>query len=111
MLGTMITQASDKLKWGTGGEKGPKAAAEAPPLWASQIEDLRFAAAPMRGAARRAFQAERTVKYCHGSARFAETGLGWSREAGEVGVAEHRRGIVGVDAHSAGSGRKRWEEK
>jgi len=65
----------------------------------------------MRGAARRAFQAERTVKYCHGSARFAETGLGWSREAGEGGVAEHRRGIVGVDAHSAGSGRKRWEEK
>ena len=107
----MITQASDKLKWGTGGEKGPKAAAEAPPLWASQIEDLRFAAAPMRGAARRAFQAERTVKYCHGSARFAETVLGWSREAVEVGVAEHRTGIVGVDAHSAWSGRKRWEEK
>src|SRR6185436_2805883 len=82
---------------------------EAPPLSASQIEDLRFAAAQMRGAARRAFQAEMTLKYCHGSARFAETVLGWSREA--VGVAEHRTGIVGVDAHSAWSGRKRWEEK
>ncbi len=107
----MITQASDKLKWGTGGEKGPKAASEAPPLSASQIEDLRFAAAQMRGAARRAFQAEMTLKYCHGSARFAETVLGWSREAVEVGVAEHRTGMVGVDAHSAWSGRKRWEEK
>src|SRR5262245_17952028 len=107
----MITQASDKLKWGTGGERGPKAAAEALPLSASQIEDLRFAAAQMRGAARRAFQAEMTLKYCHGSARFAETVLGWSREAVEVGVAEHRTGIVCVDAHSAWSGRKRWEEK
>ena len=84
----MITQASDKLKWGTGGERGPKAAAEALPLSASQIEDLRFAAAQMRGAARRAFQAEMTLKYCHGSARFAETVLGWSREAVEVGGAE-----------------------
>src|SRR5512132_3250531 len=107
----MITQASDKLKWGTGGEKGPKAASEAPPLSASQIEDLRFAAAQMRGAARRAFQAEMTLKYCHGSARFAETVLGWSREAVEVGLAEHRTGIRCVGAHSAWSGRKRWEEK
>ena len=107
----MITQASDKLKWGTRGERGPKAAAAAPPLSASQIEDLRFAAAQMRGAARRAFQAEMTLKYCPGSARFAETVLGWSREAVEVGLAEHRTGIVCVDAHAAWSGRKRWEEK
>jgi len=94
----MRTQASDKLKWGTGGERGPKAASEALPLSASQIEDLRFAAAQMRGAARRAFQAEMTLRYCHGSARFAETVLGWSREAVEVGVAEHHTGIVCVDA-------------
>ena len=107
----MITQASDKLKWGTGDERGPKAASEAPPLSASQREDLRFAAAQMTGAARRAFQAEMTLKYCHGSARFAETWLGWSREAVEVGLAEHRTGIVCVDAHAAWSGRKRWEEK
>jgi hypothetical protein len=65
----------------------------------------------MRGAARRAFQAEMTLKYCHGSARFAETVLGWSREAVEVGLAEHRTGMVCVDAHAAWSGRKRWEEK
>ena len=107
----MITQTSDKLKWGIRGERGPKAASEAPPLSTSQIEDLRFAAAQMKGVARRAFQAEMTLKYCHGSARFAETVLGWSREAVEVGLAEHRTGIVCVDGHSAWSGRKRWEEK
>ena len=107
----MITQARKKTKRKTRREGGPKAASEALPLSASQIEDLRFAAAQMRGAARRAFQAEMTLKYCHGSARFAETVLGWSREAVEVGVAEHRTGIVCVDAHSAWSGRKRWEEK
>lgn len=107
----MITQASDKLKWGTGGERRPKAASEAPPLSASQREDLRFAAAQMRGAARRALQAEMTSKYCHGSARFAETLLGGGREAVEVGLAEHRTGLVWVDAHAAGSGGKRWEEK
>jgi len=107
----MITQASDKLQWGTEGERGPKAATEAPPLSASQIEDLRLAAAQMTGAARRAFQAEMTLKYCHGSARFAETVLGWSRTAVEVGLAEHRTGIVCVDGHAAWSGRKRWEEK
>ena len=107
----MIRQAIDKTKWGTRGERGTRAAVEASTLWASQIQDLRLAAAQMRGAARRAFQAEMTLKYCHGSARFAETVLGWSREAVEVGVAEHRTGIVCVDAHSAWSGRKRWEEK
>ena len=90
---------------------GQKRAVVAPPLSASQIEDLRLAAAQMTGAARRAFQAEMTLKYCHGSARFAETLLGWSREAVEVGLAEHRTGIRCVGAHSAWSGRKRWEEK
>ena len=82
-----------------------------PSLSPSQIQDLRFAAAKMTGAARRAFQAEMTLKYCHGSARFAETLLGWSREAVEVGLAEYRTGIRCVGAHSAWSGRKRWEEK
>jgi hypothetical protein len=107
----MITQASDELKWGIAGERGPKAAAEAPPLSASQIEELRLAAAQMTGAARRAFQAEMTLKYCPGSARFAETGLGWSRAAVEVGLGEHRTGLVCVDAQAAWSGHKRWEEK
>jgi hypothetical protein len=70
-----------------------------------------LAAAQMRGAARRTFQAEMTLKYCHGSARLAETRIGWSREAVEVGVAEHRTGICCLGAQAAWSGRKRWEEK
>ena len=65
----------------------------------------------MTGATRRAFQAEMTLKYCHGSARLAETIMGWSREAVEVGLAEHRTGIICLGAHAAFSGRKRWEEQ
>jgi hypothetical protein len=107
----MITRASDKAKWGTRGEKRSGKANTLPPLQDSQIHDLRLAAAKMTGAARRAFQAEMTLKYCHGSARLAETRLGWSRDAVEVGLAEHRTGIRCFGAHSAWSGRKRWEEK
>lgn len=80
-------------------------------LTPSQIHDLRLAAAKMTGATRRAFQAEMTLKYCHGSARLAETVVGWSREAVEVGLAEHRTGITCLGAHAAFSGRKRWEEQ
>ena len=107
----MNTQTSENTKWGTRGEKELKDAEVGPPLSASQIEDLRLAATQMTGAARRAFQAEMTLKYCHGRARFAETLLGWSREAVEVGLAERRTGICCVGAHAAWSGRKRWEEK
>jgi hypothetical protein len=107
----MITQASENTKWGIRGKKEPEDAEVVPPLVASQIEDLRLAATQMTGAARRAFQAEMTLKYCHGSARFAETLLGWSREAVGVGLAERRTGICCLGAHAARSGRKRWEEK
>jgi hypothetical protein len=107
----MITQASDKTKWGIRGEREPREVAEPSTLSSSQIQDLRLAAVKMTGAARRAFQAEMTLKYCHGSARFAETLVGWSRDAVEVGLAEHRTGIRCLGAHSAWSGRKRWEEK
>lgn len=65
----------------------------------------------MTGAARRAFEAEMTLKYCHGSARLAETLLGWNRDTVEVGLAERRTGIVCLGGHTAWSGRKRWEEK
>jgi hypothetical protein len=51
-----------------------------------------------------------TLKYCRGSARLAETILGWSREAVEVGLAEHRTGLLCLGAQSAFRGRKRWEE-
>jgi hypothetical protein len=107
----MITQARDTTQGRGRSERKPEEGRATPQLSASQRQDLRLAAAQMMGAARRAFQAEMTLKYCHGSARFAETLLGWSREAVEVGVAEHRPGIRCVGAHSAWSGRKRWEEK
>jgi hypothetical protein len=107
----MRTQASDKTKLGIGNERKAGEAEARPLLLASQIQDLRLAAAQMTGAARRAFQAEMTLKYCHGSARLAETLLGWSRNAVEVGLAEQRTGIRCLGAHSAWSGRKRWEEK
>lgn len=76
-----------------------------------QIQDLRLAASQMSGAARRAFQAEMTRKYCHGSARLAETLFGWSRTSVEIGIAEHRTGLRCVGAQAGFSGRKRWEEK
>ena len=111
MRSTMRTQASDKTKWKRRSERNPGEAVAPPLLSASQIDDLRLAAAQMTGTARRAFQAEMTLKYCQGSARFAETLMGWSREAVEVGLAERRTGILGVGAPAAWSGRKRWEEK
>jgi len=80
-----------------------------PALDPNQRQDLRLAASKMTGAARRAFQAEMTLKYCDGSARRAETLWGWNREAVEVGVAEHRTGLRCVGAQAAFSGRKRWE--
>lgn len=79
-------------------------------LTPSPMHDLRLAASKMTGATRRAFQAEMTLQYCHGSARLSETIMGWSREAVEVGLAEHRTGISCVGAHAAFSGRTRWEE-
>jgi len=51
------------------------------------------------------------LKYCDGSARQAETIFGWSREAVEIGLAEHRTGIVCLGAQAAYCGRKRWEEQ
>lgn len=77
----------------------------------SQVEDLRLAASKLRGAERRSFQAEMTLKYCEGSARNAERVFGWGRVNVEVGLAEKRTGIVCVGAQSAHSGAKRWEEK
>jgi hypothetical protein len=65
----------------------------------------------MTGVTRRAFQAEMTLKYCHGSARLAETMLGWNRETVAVGLAERRTGILCLGAHTGFSGRKRWEEQ
>lgn len=107
----MNREGNEGRKWRAAGERNPDERVATPQLLPSQIEDLRLAAAQMSGAARRVFQAEMSLKYCHGSARLAETLVGWSREAVEVGLAERRTGIVCVGAQAARSGRKRWEEK
>ena len=51
------------------------------------------------------------LKYCHGSARLAETVFSWGRQNLEVGLAEKRTGITCMGLQSAFSGAKRWEEK
>lgn len=76
-----------------------------------QIEDLRLAASKLKGAERRAFIAEMTLKYCEGRARLAETVFGWGRETVEVGLAEKRTGIICLGAQPVACGGQRWEEQ
>jgi len=111
MTPEMITQSSDKSSEGARLAMSLWEPFSPPALTPSQMQDLRLAASKMTGAARRALQAEMTLKYCRGSARLAATILGWSREAVAVGLAEHRTGLLCLGAQSACSGRKRWEEQ
>src|SRR4029453_15274578 len=76
-----------------------------------QIADLRRAASQMTGATRRAFKAERTLKFCEGNPPRAEDIFGWGRHNIAVGLAEKRTGIVCRSLHAAFSGRRRWEEQ
>ena len=80
-------------------------------LTRSQIDDMRLAASKMNLVDRRSFQASMTVKYCKGKARLAESRFGWGRESVELGLAEHRTGIICIGAQSGYSGAKRWEDK
>jgi hypothetical protein len=80
-------------------------------LSASQIADLRLASQSLTGAARRAFQAEMTLKYSDGNARLAEKVFGWGRHTIALGLAEKRTGIICVGSQSGFSGTKRWEER
>jgi hypothetical protein len=80
------------------------------PLRPAQIADVRLAASKMTGATRRAFQAERALKYCEGTPLLAETLFGWGRQTVEVGLAERRTGITCLGAQAAFSGRKPWED-
>jgi hypothetical protein len=80
-------------------------------LSASQIEDLKLASSKMTGAERRAFQAAMTLKYCQGNARLAERLFGWGRETVQLGLNEHRTGVICQGAQAACSGDKLWEEK
>jgi len=80
-------------------------------LSAAHLDDLKFAASKMRGAERRAFQAQMAVRYCAASARKAELVFGWGRAAVELGLHEKRTGIVCLSAQSAVAGNKLWEDK
>ena len=80
-------------------------------LTRSQIDDLRLAASKMNLVDRRSFQASMTLKYCNGKARLAESRFGWGRESVELGLAEHRTGIICIGAQSGYSGATRWEDK
>ena len=81
------------------------------PLLPESIDDLKLAAAKMRGEARRSFQATMAIKYCGGSSRRAESLFGWNRENVEVGLHEQRTGITCLGAHEAFCGNLRWEER
>lgn len=105
-----MAQSTDKPSWGARLSLRHGQPFSHSSLKPDQVQDLRLAASKMTGAARRTFQAEMTRKYCRGSARLAETLFGWSRGSVEVGLAEHRTGILCVGAQGAFSGRKRWEE-
>ena len=76
-----------------------------------QIEDLRLAASKMNGVERRGFQAQMTLKYCQGRARFAQTVFAWGREHIELGLGEKRTGIICVGLQSAFSTAKPCQEK
>ena len=78
---------------------------------AGHIDDIKLAAASMPLVKRRAFQAEMALKYCAGSARQAEDMFGWSRTAVQLGLHEHRTGVVCLSAQPAVGGDKLWEEK
>ncbi len=77
----------------------------------SQIADLRLAASQMSGPKRRAFEAEMALKYCGGNPLLADTLFGWGRQTVALGLAERRTGLMCLDAQSAFSGRKRWEDQ
>jgi hypothetical protein len=81
------------------------------PLLPTQIQDLRLASSSMTGATHRAFQAQMTMKYCGGNARQAERVFGWGRETVQLGLHEHRTGVICLGAQEAYCGKPRWEEK
>lgn len=72
------------------------------PLDAIVIETIKSAARKLKGAARRAFQAEATRDYCQGSARIAERTFGWGRDAVQKGLDELSTGEIIPDAPKTG---------
>jgi hypothetical protein len=72
---------------------------------------LVVASSKMSGADRRAFQAAMTLKYCQGNARLAERVFGWGRETVQLGLHEHRTGIICLGMQPVYGGDKLWEAK
>src|SRR5512144_1959000 len=81
------------------------------PLPASQIEDLRLASSMLSGEERRSFQAGMALKYCGGNARQVERVFGWGRETVQLGLHEHRTGVIWLGAQAAYGGNRLWEER
>lgn len=73
----------------------------------STIQD---AAQKLTGPKKRAFMAKVTADYFHGSARKAETHLGWNRNSVRLGLQERRFGITCLDHYQA-RGRKKTEAR
>jgi transposase len=71
---------------------------------------LKDASVKLTGAKKRAFMAKATQDYFNGSARQAETYMGWSRKAVATGLKELETGIICQD-NNQGKGRKKTEEK
>lgn len=70
---------------------------------------LKDAAKKLTGNRKRAFMAKVAEDYFNGSARKAETVLGWCRHSVQLGLHERRSGIVCVDNYQA-RGRHKSEE-
>ena len=71
---------------------------------------LKDAARKLTGPKKRAFMAKATEDYFEGSARKAETYLGWNRQTVRLGQHERCSGLTCVDNYRA-RGRKKTEEK
>ncbi len=71
---------------------------------------VKDAAKKLTGVKRRAFMAKVTQDYFNGSARQAETYLGWSRHTVALGLKEQETGIVCIDNYAA-RGRDKTEDK
>lgn len=70
---------------------------------------LKDAAKKLTGPKKRAFMAKATEDYFDGSARKAETYLGWKRQTVQKGLHERRLGVTCLDNYQA-RGRKKTEE-
>ena len=74
------------------------------------IKTFQEAAKELPKEKRRKFQARITKEYLGGSARKAESCLGWSRKTVELGKKEQKSGIICLGNYSS-RGRKKVEEK